>query len=282
MAGRQLGSLRSCCVPVSRHRRVGPSGQDPGPPRPQPQGRAVGDPGARVVVCNSRRTAADVVNRVGVEPDRVRVVYLGVDVSRFSPVTQTERTAARLQLGWDERPWVGFVGQLGNRVKGFDTLYAAWRELCRDPRWDANMAAVGGGADLPKWKAQAATDGLACRIRFLGYRTDVPDILAGCDALAHPARYDAYGMAVHEAICRGLPIVVSSAAGVSERFPSELADLIVPAPEDAGGLADRLWAWRRDLEAWPARVAGLGAALRAYTWDDMAAEFVAAVGEGDR
>src|SRR5208337_946685 len=124
----------------------------------------------------------------------------------------------------------------GNRIKGFDTLYAAWRELCLDPRWDANLAVVGGGADQPAWKAQAATDDLGGRIRFLGYRTDVPDILAGCDALVHPARYDAYAMAVHEAICRGLPVVVSTAAGVSERYPSELADLVVPALEDAGVL----------------------------------------------
>ena len=185
--------------------------------------------------------------------------------------------AARLQLGWEDRPWVGFVGQLGNRIKGFDTLYAAWRGLCHDPRWDANLAVVGGGADLPGWAAQAATHGLAGRIRFLGYRTDVPDILAACDALAHPARYDAYGMAVHEAICRGLPVVVSSAAGVSERYPSELADLVVPDPDDPGGLADRLRAWRRDMEGWPGRVAGLATTLRAYTWDDMAADFVRAV-----
>ena len=104
---------------------------------------------ARVVVCNSRRTAADVVNRLGVEPDRVRVVYLGVDPDRFPTVTPAERVAARTGLGWDDRPWVGFVGQLGTRVKGFDTLYAAWRELCRDPRWDANLAVVGTGANLP-------------------------------------------------------------------------------------------------------------------------------------
>ncbi len=232
---------------------------------------------ARVVVCNSRRTASDVVHRLVVEPDRVRVVYLGVDAGRFYSVTQAERGAARLQLGWEDRPWVGFVGQLGNRIKGFDTLYAAWRGLCHDPRWDANLAVVGGGADLPGWAAQAATHGLAGRIRFLGYRTDVPDILAACDALAHPARYDAYGMAVHEAICRGLPVVVSSAAGVSERYPSELADLVVPDPDDPGGLADRLRAWRRDMEGWPGRVAGLATTLRAYTWDDMAADFVRAV-----
>ncbi|MBV8232893.1 MAG: glycosyltransferase family 4 protein, partial [Planctomycetaceae bacterium] len=214
---------------------------------------------------------------LGVEPDRVRVVYLGVDPVRFPPVTPAERAAARAQLGWDDRPWVGFVGQLGNRVKGFDTLYAAWQELCRDPRWDANLAVVGTGSELPRWEARAAADGLAGRVRFLGYRTDVPEILAGCDAVAHPARYDAYGMAVHEAVCRGVPVIVSSAAGVSERYPPGLAELVLPDPEDAGGLADRLWAWRRDLESWPGRVTGLAAALRAYTWDDMAADFVRAV-----
>jgi len=232
---------------------------------------------ARVVVCNSRRTASDVVNRLGVEPDRVRVVYLGVDPDRFPTITPAERYAARAQLGWDDRPWVGFVGQLGNRVKGFDTLYAAWRELCRDSRWDASLAVVGTGANLPRWEARAAADGLVGRVRFLGYRTDVPDILAGCDAVAHPARYEPYGVAVQEAICRGLPVFVSSAAGVSELYPSELSDLVLPDPEDPGELADRLRAWRADLESWPGRVAGLAATLRAYTWDDMAADFVRAV-----
>ncbi len=232
---------------------------------------------ARVVVCNSRRTARDVTGRLGVTPDRVRVVYLAVDPDRFPPVTSAERAAVRAKLGWDDRPWVGFVGQLGNRVKNFDTLYAAWRDLCKDPRWDANLAVVGSGGGLAAWEARAAADGLAGRVRFLGYRPDVSEVLAACDAVAHPARYDAYGLAAHEAICRGLPVLVSAAAGVAERYPPELADLVLPDPEDARALADRLRAWRRDLEAWPARVAGFAAALRAYTWDDMAAAFVAAV-----
>ena len=238
---------------------------------------------ARVVVCNSRRTAADVVNRLGVEPDRVRVVYLGIDPGRFAPVTQTERVAARVQLGWDDRPWVGFVGQLGNRVKGFDTLYAAWREVCRDRRWDANLAVVGGGADLPGWKAQADSDGLAARIRFLGYRTDVPDILAGCDG-GSPTRPGTTPTGWPST----RPSVVGSRSscprplGCRSDIPRNSLTWFCRTRRTCGGLADRLCAWRRDLEAWPSRVAGLGAALRAYTWDDMAAEFVAAVGEGDR
>jgi glycosyltransferase involved in cell wall biosynthesis len=233
---------------------------------------------ARVVVCNSRRTARDVTELLGVDPDRVRVVYLAADPARFPPVTAAERSKARAALGWDDRPWVGFVGQLGNRVKNFDTLYAAWRGLCKGAAWDANLAVVGSGGELPAWRERAAADGLAERVRFLGYRADVPEVLAACDAVAHPARYDAYGLAVHEALCRGLPVLVSAAAGASERYPPELAELVLPDPEDAAALADRLRAWRRDLEAWPARVAPLAADLRAYTWDDMAAAFVRAAG----
>jgi glycosyltransferase involved in cell wall biosynthesis len=233
---------------------------------------------ARVVVCNSRRTARDVTDLLGVDPDRVRVVYLAADPERFPLIDAPERAAARAALGWDERPWVGFVGQLGNRVKNFDTLYAAWQALCKNPAWDANLAVVGAGGELAAWRDRAAADGLGDRVRFLGYRSDVPAVLAACDAVAHPARYDAYGLAVHEALCRGLPVLVSAAAGVAERYPPELADLVLPDPEDAAALADRLRTWRRDLESWPARVAPLAADLRAYTWDDMAAAFVRAVG----
>jgi glycosyltransferase involved in cell wall biosynthesis len=237
---------------------------------------------SRVVVCNSRRTAADVVDRVGVEPDRVRVVYLGIDPARFPPVNPDERAGARAALQWEDRPWVAFVGQLGNRVKGFDTLYAAWRVLCRDPRWDANLAVVGSGCNLPRWEARAADEGLACRVRFLGFRTDVPRLLAACDVLVHPARYEPYGVAVAEAICRGRPVIVSSAAGVSERYPPELHDMVLGDPEDPAALADRLWAWRRDLESWPHRFLGLAATLRGYTWDHMAADFARAVTTDER
>ena len=229
---------------------------------------------ARLVICNSQRTARDVTELLNIDASRVRVVYLAVDAQRFPQVTQTERAAARASLGWEDRPWVGFVGQLGNRVKNFDTLYAAWRELSRDRTWDANLAVAGQGAELAHWKSRAVADGLAGRIRFLGFRDDLPDVLAACDVVIHPARYDAYGLAVHEALCRGVPVLVSSAAGIAERYPPELTDLLLPDPDDAAALADRLRAWRRDLESWPARIAEFAANLRTRTWDDMAAEFV--------
>ena len=234
-------------------------------------------PNARVVICNSRRTARDAIELLGVKPDRVRVIYLGGDPSELAPVTAEERIAARGRLGWDARPWVGFVGQLGNRVKGFDTLYEAWRTLCADRAWDANLAVFGEGRDRAQWERRAAAEGLSDRIHFLGFRTDLSAALAGCDALAAPSRYDAYGLAVHEALCRGLPAVVSGAAGVSECYPPEFADLVLADPENPCELAERLRHWRADSDGFAVRMRPFADRLRFRTWTDMARDIRAAI-----
>jgi glycosyltransferase involved in cell wall biosynthesis len=95
-----------------------------------------------------------------------------------------------------------------------------------------------------------------------------------------PARYEAYGLAVHEAICTGLPAVVSRAAGVAERIPPPLDGLLLNDAEDAGELAERLLAWRAGIEAHRAAALALSAALRAWTWDHMAARIVDIVERG--
>jgi glycosyltransferase involved in cell wall biosynthesis len=120
---------------------------------------------------------------------------------------------------------------------------------------------------------------LAERIKFLGFRQDVPAVLAACDALVHPARYEAYGLSVQEALCRGLPALVSVTAGVAERYPDELHGLLIPDPEDAADLARRLQTWRRDRERIRAKVARLSNCLRSHTWDDMAGQIVHLIAE---
>lgn len=233
---------------------------------------------ARVVICNSRRTKADVVDRLGIQQDRVEVIYYGSDPARFPPVEAGERLAARRALGFEiDRPLIGFVGALGDRRKGFDTLFDAWRVLCTHPDWDANLAVVGGGAEQPQWQARAREARLDRRIRFLGFRTDVPAILAALDAVVHPARYEAYGLSVHEAICRGLPAIVSASAGVAEKYPSALGDLLIQDPNDPEEIAGRLSAWRSGLERYRTLLAPLSCAFRARTWDAMAGEIASCV-----
>ena len=59
-------------------------------------------------------------------------------------------------------------------------------------------------------------------VRFLGYRKDLAQLLQASDALIAPTRYDSYGLGVHEALCCGLPALVSAGAGVAERYPERL------------------------------------------------------------
>ena len=238
--------------------------------------RALGD--ARVIVCNSRRTAEDVQRARDVDPRRIRVVYYGSDATILQPVAASERQATRVALGWDpERPVAAFVGALGDRRKGFDRLFDAWELLSRDPRWDVDLVVVGAGAELPAWQRRAATGVLRDRVRFLGFRRDVPRVLAACDLLVHPARYEAYGLSVHEAICRGVPALVSARAGIAELYPPDLAEWLLADVEDAPAIADAVRRWRVDPDAARLRVGDLAERLRGRTWDLMTDEFVRTV-----
>jgi glycosyltransferase involved in cell wall biosynthesis len=228
---------------------------------------------ARLVITNSERTRRDVVERLHIPAERVRTIYYGIDADRFRPASADERASAREKLGWSSvRPVVAFIGALGDRRKGFDILFAAWQKLCEDKSWEADLAVVGTGAELPAWKARAAQAGLPSRIRFLGFRKDVQTILAASDALVAPTRYEAYGQGVHEALCCGLPALVSQAAGVAERYTSEMRELLIINPEDVDELAQRLRDWQKHAVQYSRHATSLSQTLRAHTWQHMAAQ----------
>jgi glycosyltransferase involved in cell wall biosynthesis len=230
---------------------------------------------AHSIIANSEQTRIALIERLGVPAERVRTIYYGIDAERFRPPTAAERAEARTRLGWaDDRPTVAFVGALGDLRKGFDTLFEAWRLLGRDASWDARLVVAGAGASLAGWQARTAEAQWARSVQFLGFRSDVPAILAASDLLVSPTRYEAYGLNVQEALCCGLPALVSASAGVAERYPSELHGLLLPNPDDAFDLATRLRAWRGARDDYRARVAPLSQELRARSWDHCAADIV--------
>ena len=233
---------------------------------------------AASIVCNSRRTADDVVRATGVSASRIKVVYYGSDGGRFGPVSPDERDAARRSLDQPvDRPLALFAGALGDQRKNFDTLFDAWRTLCASRDWDADLIVAGDGADLPRLRTRAAAALPERRIRFLGRRHDVPTLLAASDLLIHPSRYEPYGLIVHEAMCRGVPALVSADAGVAERYPESLRSLLIGERDSAEELVSRLRGWRSSP---PSRqlLDDAGRELRARTWDDMARDLIAASG----
>jgi glycosyltransferase involved in cell wall biosynthesis len=230
---------------------------------------------ARLIVTTCERNKADIHAHFGIPLDRIVTIYYGTDPGVFRPATPEERRGLRAGFGWaPDRPVYAFAGALSDRRKGFDTLFEAWAQLCRRSDWDADLIVIGSGSELAAWRERAESGGLADRIRFLGFRRDVPDLFRACDAHILPSRYEGYSLVTQEALCCDLPAFVTRVAGIAERFPGPLADaLLIPDPDDAAALADRLLAWRGVEEGLRPDLGRFSDSLRSYTWDDMAEQF---------
>lgn len=230
---------------------------------------------AQLVIANSNRTRRDLIDLLGVPPERVRTVYLG-GAPHWKTQTPERRLSAREWLDKPvDRPLVAFVGSLGyGSRKGFDTLWQAWEKLCARPEWDVDLIVAGGGRALPMWRARVAEAGLGNRVSLLGHTDRIADVLAASDLLVSPVRYEPYGLNVQEALCCGVPAMVSASAGVAERYTAETSELLIPEPADVDGLVVKMLGWRSNMNTWKQRVAPLARQLRTRTWEAMAREMV--------
>ncbi len=229
---------------------------------------------ARTILVNSEATRSLLIEKLDIPDDRIETVYYGIDHSLFFPASVAQRQTLRDSLGWDASPRVIFIGALGDRRKGFDTLAKAWTLLNSQGDWDAKLVVVGAGSEHVSWKRDLKKSGHASSVDFLGFRRDVPDLLQAADCLVSPTRYEAYGLGVHEAICCGLPAFVSRKAGVAERYPTSLEDLLLDDPDNAEVLASKLCRWRQSIVDWASVILPFSQSLRARKWDDMALDFM--------
>lgn len=235
---------------------------------------------ARLVLTNSDLTTNHLVDLLGLDANRVKTIYLGCE-SGWESVTPEERARGRSLFGLDvDRPTAVFLAGIGfDHRKGFDLAFEAWRQLCEQPDWDVDLVVAGGGAAVPMWKSKIEqTPILAGRIRFVGFSERVRELLALADILISPVRYEAYGLNVQEAICRGIPAIVSSSAGSAERYDEDCAPLLMTQPNTAE-LLRVLRRWRAEMHCWSVRFRDFGDRLRSYSWQEMAKSMVECIDE---
>lgn len=127
--------------------------------------------------------------------------------------------------------------------------------------------------------------GLSGVVRFLGHRTDLPDILAAADVLVRPSLTEGMPLSLLEAMAAGVPVVASDIPGNRSLVRDGETGVLVP-PGDADALARAVHGLVRD----PARAAGLASraavAIAGQSWDACAAGTLAALeraaGQGPR
>lgn len=206
-----------------------------------------------VLLANSRFTAATLA---GVFPTLApRVVRVPVELT---PAT-VERTLARARWNVGADTVVILLAARLEVGKGHEVLLDALRRLDDLDGWECWIA---GGPPTSRevryadaLVARVARSGHGTRVRLLGPRSDVPDLLAAADVVCHPnTAPESFGVAFVEALAAGVPVVTSALGGALEIVDSTCGVLV--APGDVEAVADAL----RVLVTNPARRRALGAA----------------------
>lgn len=189
------------------------------------------DQWATKVVAASRDGARILREREGLGDQLLEVVPNAIDLARFTPRGRRARARAALRVVEPKRVVVT-VTRL-SRAKGVDLLVeAAARIRCVLPR--TLFLVVGSGEEEERIAQRVAKLGLDARVRLLGERTDVPDILEAADLFVLPARSSGQPDALLEAMAMGLPIVATRVGGVPELVnDGEEALLVEPGGAEA-------------------------------------------------
>lgn len=111
------------------------------------------------------------------------------------------------------RPFALAIGRVV-AVKGFDILVDAWRDVPDG----LDLVVVGSGPAIADLRKRAGRRGVADRIRFAGWvsEEEKETFLASARMYLHPARFEAFGISVLEALAAGLPVVAADVGGIPE------------------------------------------------------------------
>jgi glycosyltransferase involved in cell wall biosynthesis len=232
------------------------------------------------IVGNSQAVVDFYRDQVRIPSEKLALIHSGIGPEEqggpgVDPDYDAERARVRESLGVPpDAPVALFVGRLAPQKGVSDLLDAA--DLLQHIRPDLVTWIAGDGPDRMALEARAgAFELLNRRVRFLGHRDDVPDLIDAADLLVLPSRYEGLPNVVLEAMARGKPVVATAAPGTDELVVNDETGRLVPVG-DVKALTRAL----RDLMDDPSRAMALGQAGRrrvaeAFGLDPMIAQYAA-------
>lgn len=190
--------------------------------------RIAARPGFLLLACSAATAQAGRRLRVG-RPEDLRVIPYGIE--REGLRRRRPRRAIRRRLGLGERD-VLFL-QLANLKPQKDPLtFAAAAVEAGRLLPSARFWIAGDGPLRERAERIAAEGGLGGRFRVLGWRRDVPELLAAADVLVLTSRFEGLPLAVLRGMAAGVPVVATSVDGTAEAVAHGVTGLLIP-PGDA-------------------------------------------------
>lgn len=198
----------------------------------------------RRIVANSRLCRGQLLALYPYPPERVSVIYNGVDHDAFHPrLRAAHRAAVRAGLGIPgDAPAALFASNNPGR-KGLGTvLRAAASPVSGGPSCAGASAGgpyliVAGRGDTGRFEALARSLGIVPRVRFLGRVADLAPLYGAADYLVLPTRYDPFANVCLEAMACGLPVVTTRMNGASEIIAEGEDGFVIGDPRDDAALS---------------------------------------------
>jgi glycosyltransferase involved in cell wall biosynthesis len=188
----------------------------------------LGRPFTQRLLCCSEYIRAATVRDFGVAQRETRTVFNACDLERFAAVQRSAQGHHPLRLA--------MVARLEGH-KDQPTLIRAVA-LLRDQGLAVELWLIGEGSQRPVLEAYIAELKLSDRVRLLGSRRDIPELLAQLDLFVFSARPDeGFGIALAEAMAAGVPIVASDVGACCEVLDGGRCGLLVE-PGSPEALAD--------------------------------------------
>jgi len=162
---------------------------------------------ADVIITVSKQMKQQLIERYGADEKKIKVIYNGIDVSRYFGLTQKERKNIVL-----------FLGRLTNQKGPYFFLHTAKKVL--EMKKDVLFVIAGQGEKLPELIKQSIELNIADHVLFTGYLSEeeLNYAYATADVYVMPSVAEPYGITALEAIASGTPVIISKTAGVAEEI----------------------------------------------------------------
>ena len=185
----------------------------------------------------------------GIGRDKIAIINNGIDTDRFKPpASNVERAALREGLNIPANSFVVAIVAVLRPEKNHEMLLRAAREVAANNE-KFILLIVGDGQEAGNLHRMAQELSLGEAVRFMGQRSDIPDILSISDVsvlCSHPI-VETFPLAVLESMATGIPVVATAVGSIPEMLESGKEGVLIPSG-DTEALTEAIVSLARDPE----------------------------------
>ncbi len=181
------------------------------------------------LIAVSQKSKLDAMQILGLPPERIQVIYHGVEETYFDVAPQriSEVQSANSLAG----PYILFVSTIEPR-KNLDRLINAYQAMSPSLRGEFELVVAGPAG----WHSEETLNRLRSGIpgvKYLGYVAEhhLPGLFAGAAVFAYPSLYEGFGLPMLQALAAGTPVIASNAGSLQE-VGGDAVRYVDPASED--------------------------------------------------